>query len=99
VVFLLDGVNIAAFFKKSDMTKKTIKNIQVKTATLKLQSSWENVKEKLKENDITLTDEDLKYTPGHEDELLERLQKKLRKDKQAIKDYIESVSANKGKAS
>ena len=71
----------------------------METATLKLHSSWENVKEKLKENDITLTDEDLEYTPGHEDELLERLSNKLRKDKQAIKDYIESVSANKGKAS
>jgi hypothetical protein len=87
---LRDGLNIAALFlKKQDM----------ETATLKLQSSWESVKEKLKENDITLTDEDLEYTPGHEDELLERLSNKLRKDKQSIKDYIESVSANKGKAS
>jgi uncharacterized protein YjbJ (UPF0337 family) len=71
----------------------------METATLKLQSSWEKVKEKLKENDITLTDEDLEYKPGQENELLERLSNKLKKDKQAIKDYIESVSANKGKAS
>jgi hypothetical protein len=85
----MSGVNIARFYKKSDM----------ETATLKLQSSWEKVKEKLKENDITLTDEDLEYKPGQENELLERLSAKMRKDKQAIKDYIESVSANKGKAS
>lgn len=67
-------------------------------AGLNLQSSWEEVKETLKENDITLTDEDLEYIPGQEDELLERLQKKMKKDKQAIKEYIESVSANTGRA-
>ena len=71
----------------------------MESATLKLQSSWEKVKEKLKENDITLTDEDLEYKPGQDNELLERLSTKMRKDKQVIKDYIESVSANKGKAS
>jgi uncharacterized protein YjbJ (UPF0337 family) len=66
---------------------------------LNLHSPWEKVKEKMKENDITLTDEDLVYTPGQEDKLLERLQKKMKKDKQAIKEYIESISANKGRAS
>lgn len=71
----------------------------METGTLKLHSPWNKVKEKLKENDITLTDEDLEYKQGQEDELLERLSTKMRKDKQAIKDYIESVSANKGKAS
>lgn len=71
----------------------------MESVTLKLQSSWENVKQKLMENDITLTNEDLEYTPGHENELLERLSTKMRKDKQAVKDYIESISANKGRAS
>ena len=71
----------------------------MKTATLNLQTPWEDVKEILKENDITLTDEDLEYVPGQEDELLERLQRKMGKDKQAIREYIESVSANSGRAS
>ena len=67
--------------------------------TLKLEAPWQEVKEKMKENDVTLTDEELDYKPGQEDELLERLSKKLGKSKEAVRGYIESISANKGKAS
>ncbi len=66
---------------------------------LKLQKPWERVKETLKEINLDLTDEDLIYEPGKEDELLERLEKKMKKSKAEIKALIESVSANKGKAS
>jgi hypothetical protein len=68
-------------------------------SSLNLHSPWPQVKEKLKENDMSLTDEDLAYTPGNENELLERLSVKMKKDKKAVKEYIESVSSNKGKAS
>jgi len=67
--------------------------------SLKLDAPWEEVKERMKENDFTLTDEDLDYEPGHEDELLEHLAKKMGKSKEAVKGYIESISANRGKAS
>ena len=50
-------------------------------SSLNLQAPWEEVKEKLKEADVELTDQDLEYTPGKEDELLTRLQKKLGKSK------------------
>ena len=65
---------------------------------LNLQSPWHEVKERLKENDVTLTDEDLDYEPGYEDRLLERLQEKMNKSPDQIREYIESVSANKSKA-
>lgn len=65
---------------------------------LNLKSPWDEVKEKLKENDITLTDEDLEYEPGQEDELLNRLQEKMNKSKDEIRRYIESVAANESKA-
>ncbi|MBC7949887.1 MAG: hypothetical protein H7Y42_18530 [Chitinophagaceae bacterium] len=68
-------------------------------STLNLKAPWEKVKELLKENDHTLTDDDLRYTPGQEDELLGRLQEKMKKDKQAVKEYIESISSNSAKAS
>lgn len=42
---------------------------------LNITSSWEEVKEKMKEININLTDEDLYYEQGKEDELFERLQK------------------------
>jgi hypothetical protein len=65
---------------------------------LNLRSPWWEVKERLKENDLNLTDEDLDYQPGKDDELLERLADRLNKSKTEIKHYIESVSANEDKA-
>ncbi|MFP5041052.1 general stress protein CsbD [Parasediminibacterium sp. JCM 36343] len=65
---------------------------------LKLEASWEEVKDKLKETNIDLTDEDLEYTPGKDNELVERLAVKMNRSKEHIKTWIESVSGNKGKA-
>ena len=64
-----------------------------------LQRPWEDVKEDLKENNIALTDEDLDYQPGKEEELLERLEMKLNLSKDRVKELIESISANDGRAS
>lgn len=66
---------------------------------LKLEAPWAQVKEQLKEIDHSLTDEDLLYQPGEETALLQRLAKKMGKDTAAVRDWIESVSYNKGKAS
>lgn len=63
-----------------------------------LAAPWEEVKEKLKETNINLTDEDLSYQPGREDELLERLQQKINKPKEDIRELIESVAVNRGMA-
>lgn len=69
------------------------------TYQFKLQKPWEDVREDLKENNIYLTDEDLNYQPGQEDQLLERLEKKMNLSKEEIKQLIESISANEGRAS
>lgn len=69
------------------------------TYQFKLKKPWDQVKEDLKENNIELTDEDLDYIPGKEDELLERLEKKMKLSKEEIKAIIESISENEGKAS
>jgi len=69
------------------------------STTLKLNAPWDDVKERLKENNLDLTDDDLEYIPGQEDELLNRLQKILHKDRLFVKEYIESISANTGRAS
>lgn len=61
---------------------------------LNLQIPWEDVKEKLKENDLTLTDDDLDYSPGKEEELLQRLEKKLNKSREQVIAYIESIASN-----
>ncbi|GAO43535.1 hypothetical protein [Flavihumibacter petaseus] len=67
--------------------------------TLILMEPWPDTREKLKEIENHLTDEDLDYEPGHEDDLLKRLAAILNKDMEAVKVWIESVSANKAKAS
>ncbi len=66
---------------------------------LKLDAPWEEVKEKLKEVHVDLTDADLIYEPGNELELLERVSHKINKDIFETKAWIESVSSNKGIAS
>lgn len=69
------------------------------TTKLALHTSWEEVKEKIKERNITLTDEDLAYEPGQDDALLERLARKMNRSKEEVKQFIESISYNKDVAS
>ena len=61
---------------------------------LKLQAPWDTVKEKMKENDINLTDEDLEYIPGKEEELIQRLEKIMNRSRNQVIAYIESISSN-----
>ena len=63
---------------------------------LKLQAPWPEVKELLQEVNHELTDEDLEYEPGQEKQLLERLSKKMNKNIEDVKGWIESVSGNEG---
>lgn len=64
-------------------------------ATFKLETPWEEVKEKIKERNIDLSDDDLRYEPGQENELLERLARKMNRSVEEVRDYIESVSHNR----
>ena len=64
------------------------------STVLKLHAPWEKVKERMKENDINLTDEDLEYTPGKEEELIQRLEKIMNRSRDQVIAYIESISSN-----
>ncbi len=66
---------------------------------LKLLTSWNEVKEKIKESNVNLTDEDLNYLHGEEEKLLQRLSKKMNRSPVEIKVWIESISSNRSKAS
>ena len=66
---------------------------------LKLEAPWDEVKEQMKENSLYLTDEDLVYEPGKEEELLNRLASKMDRTPEQVKILIESISSNKGRAS
>jgi hypothetical protein len=60
----------------------------------RLQAPWEKVRERMKENDIHLTDEDLEYIPGKEEELIQRLEKIMNRSRDQVIAYIESISSN-----
>jgi uncharacterized protein YjbJ (UPF0337 family) len=58
---------------------------------LKLNGTWNDTKGKIKKQYAQLTEDDLLYEERIDDQLLGRLQKKLGKTKQEIKDWIESI--------
>ena len=63
-----------------------------------LHRPWKEVVERIKEQEISLSDEDLTYTPGSEQQLLERLAGKLHKTPDAVREWIERLSANTAQA-
>ncbi|OFY84559.1 MAG: general stress protein CsbD [Bacteroidetes bacterium RIFCSPLOWO2_12_FULL_35_15] len=62
---------------------------------LRIKGNWNVLKGKLKQKYAKLTDDDLLYTIGKEDELLGRLEKKLGKTKEEISDTIEKLEIEK----
>ena len=64
----------------------------MKTDTkLQMKGSWNEIKGKLKQKYADLTDDDLLFEEGKEDELLGRLQKKLGKSMDDVKDEINKL--------
>lgn len=58
---------------------------------LQFKGNWNEVKGKLKQKYGDLTDDDLSYVEGKEDELLGRLQKKTGKSKEELKEEIDKL--------
>jgi uncharacterized protein YjbJ (UPF0337 family) len=58
---------------------------------LQFKGSWNEIKGKLKQSYGNLTDDDLVFAEGKDDELMGRLQKKLGKTKDEIRLMIEKL--------
>ncbi|OYW72426.1 MAG: general stress protein CsbD [Verrucomicrobia bacterium 12-59-8] len=58
---------------------------------LKFNGSWNEVKGKLKQKYAQLTDDDLLFAEGKDDEVLGRLQQKLGESKESLRDTIEKL--------
>ena len=58
---------------------------------LQFRGSWNEVKGKLKQKYARLTDDDLTFAEGKDDELLGRLEKRLGKTKEELRMEIESL--------
>ena len=58
---------------------------------LELKGNWNEVKGKLKQKYGQLTEDDLSFAEGKEDELIGRIQKKLGKTKEQIKEELMAI--------
>jgi len=58
---------------------------------MEIKGKWNEWKGKLKQAHANLTDDDLKYEEGKDDELLGRIQKKTGNAKEEIKKWIEKL--------
>jgi uncharacterized protein YjbJ (UPF0337 family) len=56
---------------------------------LQFKGSWNEVKGKLKQKYAQLTDDDLTYAEGKDDELVGKLQKKLGKSAEEVRHILE----------
>jgi uncharacterized protein YjbJ (UPF0337 family) len=58
---------------------------------LQFKGSWNEVKGKLKQTYGQLTDDDLAFAEGKDEELVGRLQKKLGKSKEEVREMISKL--------
>ena len=58
---------------------------------LELKGNWNELKGKVKQAHANLTDDDLQYEDGKDDELLGRLQKKLGKTRDEVVTWLKSL--------
>ena len=68
-----------------------MKNANNSSTGLKIKGNWNEVKGKAKQQWANLTDDDLLYEEGKEDELYGRLQKKTGQTKEQIKSWIDGL--------
>ena len=59
--------------------------------TMNLKGHWNEIKGKLKQKYAQLTDDDLTFAEGKEEEMLGRLQKRLGKSKEDVRAEIERI--------
>lgn len=72
-------------------SKVSMPSAEKSQSAFKIEGNWYEVKSKLKEKFAQLTDEDLGFVQGKEDELLVRLEKKLGKKKEEITSEIDKL--------
>lgn len=79
---------------KSSNYSQITKNIEIMGAEgtkLIIKGNWNEIKGKIKQKYADLTDDDLLYVEGKEDELLGRLEQKTGKAKNELRDFIDKL--------
>lgn len=57
----------------------------------KVKGNWNEIKGKIKQEYAEVTDDDLLYAEGQEDQLIGNIQKKTGKAKEEVKSFIDSL--------
>jgi uncharacterized protein YjbJ (UPF0337 family) len=73
------------------MIKITVMKQHNSNTELKIKGNWNELKGKIKQQYGNLTNDDLLYEEGKEDELLGRLQKKTGKSIEEVKSWINKL--------
>lgn len=68
-----------------------MENSSSSSTNLKIKGNWNELKGKVKQQYANLTDDDLLYQEGKEDELLGRIQQKTGKTKDEVKKWIDKL--------
>jgi uncharacterized protein YjbJ (UPF0337 family) len=68
-----------------------MKDANNSSAGLKIKGNWNEIKGKAKQKWANLTDDDLLYEEGKEDELYGRVQKKTGQTKEQVKSWIDGL--------
>ena len=68
--------------------KNTNNNSEKKTESFKISGDWNKQSEQLKDKFSQLTDADLKFEPGKENELLQRVETRLNKKREEVINII-----------
>jgi uncharacterized protein YjbJ (UPF0337 family) len=80
------------------LTIKTAENLNEERKvmnTLQVKGNWNVAKGKLKQKYAQLTDDDLQYVEGKEDELIGRIQKRTGAAKEAVEQTVDECLARK----
>lgn len=75
----------------NSMIKITVMKQHNSNTELKIKGNWNELKGKIKQQYGNLTNDDLLYEEGKEDELLGRLQKKTGKSIEEVKSWINKL--------
>ena len=68
--------------------------LQIIMTTLEIKGDWNITKGKLKQKWATLTDDDLQFAKGQQEELLGRIQKRTGETREAVEKAIKESSAS-----
>jgi uncharacterized protein YjbJ (UPF0337 family) len=75
------------------LIEKTTNRNHKSMNTLELKGDWNIVKGKLKQKYAQLTDDDLKFAKGQEEELLGRIQKRTGKTRQEVERVVKDCGS------